>query len=409
MCDTFTSIASTKNPVTILAKNSDREPDEAQEIIHLPRQLHDNKKLFCTFIEIEQVEETYECLLSKPFQMWGAEMGVNEYGVSIGNEAVFTKVKFRKINDGLTGMDLLRLALERSKTATEAKDCIIELLEKYGQNACGGYKNKSFFYHNSFLISDKNEGWKLETAGKQWACQKVSSYDSISNGLTIEDDFDELSQEAISFARSKGYWKSNNGLNFRKAYSDWLYTYASKSKKRQACTYSGIANTSGQLQLQDCFDILQTHNLPESKFSSGKASAGSICMHATNFLNPSQTTGSMVSMIREKDQHTVWLTGTARPCLSIYIPFYFGNDISLNASENSLWWQAEKLHQWICKKYKHRKKLINESRLELQSELIELDRKVLTSEILSSVATEIAIEKVMGWINDKMKQFQILN
>ena len=65
-----------------------------------------------TYIEIAQVPHTHAVVLAKPYWIWGAEMGVNEHGVSIGNEAVFTKAQ-REKQPGLLGMDLLRLGLER--------------------------------------------------------------------------------------------------------------------------------------------------------------------------------------------------------------------------------------------------------------------------------------------------------
>ena len=82
----------------------------------------------CTYIRIPQVKHTHAVLLSKPFWMWGAEMGVNEHGLAIGNEAVFTKIPYQK-SDALTGMDLLRLALERAATASQAVTTITDLIE----------------------------------------------------------------------------------------------------------------------------------------------------------------------------------------------------------------------------------------------------------------------------------------
>ena len=73
--------------------------------------------------------ETNAVLLSKPFWMWGAEMGVNEHGLAIGNETVFTRVPYEK-RPALTGMDLLRLALERAATAQKAVHIVTDLMEQ---------------------------------------------------------------------------------------------------------------------------------------------------------------------------------------------------------------------------------------------------------------------------------------
>lgn len=132
MCDT---IAIVRKDGTYFAKNSDRDPNEAQYLEWNARQRHDSgAKVKCTWIEIPQVEETNATLLSKPFWIWGAEMGTNEHGVCIGNETVFTKTK-NESKPGLIGMDLLRLALERADTAQNACEVIVSLLEQYGQGA----------------------------------------------------------------------------------------------------------------------------------------------------------------------------------------------------------------------------------------------------------------------------------
>lgn len=61
----------------------------------------------CTYIEVEQVPKTHAVILSRPSWLWGAEMGANEHGVCIGNEAVWTKEPVEE-GEALLGMDLLR-------------------------------------------------------------------------------------------------------------------------------------------------------------------------------------------------------------------------------------------------------------------------------------------------------------
>ena len=171
---------------TVFGKASDRSANEPQPIVFVPAADHAaDERLKCTYIEIEQVAHTNAMILSKPSWIWGAEIGVNEHGLCIGNEAVFTK-ETRASEPALLGMDILRLALERADTARAAVDVIAELMEKYGQGGNCGF-DKEFYYDNAYLIADKNEIWHVETAGRHlWAAKKVEGAYSIS--ITIRQD-----------------------------------------------------------------------------------------------------------------------------------------------------------------------------------------------------------------------------
>ena len=135
-CDTLAVHKSlTAASANLFAKNSDRDVDESQPLIWFPAKKYPaGEKLRCTYIEIDQVEETYGMIGSKPWWIWGFEHGVNEHGVAIGNEADWSEVPPND-QEALLGMDLLRLGLERGKTAYEAMHVIIDLLESMARAA----------------------------------------------------------------------------------------------------------------------------------------------------------------------------------------------------------------------------------------------------------------------------------
>ena len=385
MCDTFVYIPSKEESTNIIfGKNSDREPNEAQAIIRIPAQQHKPEKLKCTYIEIPQVAETYEIIISKPFQMWGAEMGANEHDLVIGNEAVFTKVPINKKNSGLTGMDMIRLALERTKTADAALEMITDLIAKYGQHPNGGYQSE-LFYHNSFMIVDKIKAWVLETAGKHWVATEVKGYRSISNSLTIGEEFDLSSNGIEDYAIEKGFLKKGETFHFGKTFSDWFYTYFSKSARRYAKSCAlGINRT--KFNIEDAIEILSSHYVDGNEFDPSKMyNGGSVCMHATDFTNPTQSVGSMIAEIRKDEASTFWLTGTSNPCISVYKPFFMGGN-SLKQTEfiepaakfdDSFWWQAEKFHRQLMNNYHESKMIFNNDRLALQQSLLDTERKLI--------------------------------
>jgi secernin len=319
-CDTFVAYPpATKNAATIFGKNSDRPTGERQSIRVYPARPRSNEKdavvmLQCTYIAIPD-EGSCAVLLSQIDWMWGAEMGANEHGVVIGNEAVWTRVDTSR-EKLLLGMDLVRLGLERSTSADEALNVITSLLTKHGQGGPCAQDDETFTYHNSFLIADASHAWVLETAGEHWVAQKVSSGTrNISNGLTIRTEFDLHSDGLHAFAQENGLWDGKSPLDFAACFSSGGVDSSLDSRQACGCTLMSRHDNQHSLDANAMMAILRDHE-------------SGICMHGGGF----ETTASMVSELtalrREGDSSTGevkstfrkhWMTGKPFPCRSDFV------------------------------------------------------------------------------------------
>src|SRR5271163_251886 len=99
----------------IFAKNSDRPTSEVQVVEAHPRRPAGGH-LRTQYLEIPDTG-SWATVLSRPTWLWGAEHGVNEHGVAIGNERVSTTHDAASAKPALIGMDLVRLGLERARSA----------------------------------------------------------------------------------------------------------------------------------------------------------------------------------------------------------------------------------------------------------------------------------------------------
>ena len=305
MCDTLVALGnSTIDGSGIFGKNSDRPWDEVQLITYSPKlKISKGEELKCTYISVPQVNETYAVLLSQPWWMWGAEMGTNEYGVVIGNEAVHTLEPIRNI--GLLGMDLLRLGLERGKTARDAMEVIIELLETYGQGGGCAYNDPGWIYHNSYIIADPNEAYVLETADKWWIAEKVKNVRSISNSISIRGQGDIRRSGIIQHAIEKNYCKDDKEFDFAQSFSGSTISPVPSPYSREGKATNLLNENIGKITPKLMMEFLRDHQ------------AG-ICMHG-GF----ESTGSQVSHLLKEKKPIHWFTGTTLPCISIYKPYVF--------------------------------------------------------------------------------------
>lgn len=371
MCDT---LALRSERVTWLAKNSDRDPLEAQRVDVVPAVRGDRTPtLRCTWVEIPQLPDRHACILGRPAWMWGAEMGVNECGVAIGNEAIFSR-QVRKKGVALLGMDLVRLALERADSAEQALQIIVDLLQQHGQGGPAGYTQRDFRYDNSFLIADHSVVWKLETAGRQWVARRVEHADSISNALTIGTEY-ERSDEATR-QRSK---------NFRRDFDSWLIPFVGASHQRRASSLAEVSKLNAdQASFADLAAILRKHHRAEP------GGNRDLCMHAApshspwRFLRPSHTVNAMIVRIDHAGP-SVAFTGTASSCVSLFRPVDFQGEWSLCAQDL---WERHKV--WL-----DQRKLRGQHRRLFQRDIEAAEREIFAAiEATDLIAAE---RKAIAW------------
>lgn len=188
MCDCLVALAPwTAGGATLFAKNSDRPPSERQDLVWVPSR-RDTGPVRTTWTHVApHTADTVPCVLSVPSWCWGAEHGVNAAGVAVGNETIYTTLDPRGAPDALIGMDLVRLALERSVSAVEAVEQITTNIETHGQGGSGHdpASGRRRPYWSSFLVADRTDAWVVETSGRTVATMRVESTWAISNRTTI--------------------------------------------------------------------------------------------------------------------------------------------------------------------------------------------------------------------------------
>jgi secernin len=167
----------------VFAKNSDRPVGEVQLAVPFGRRPTAGCTLRTQYLSIGDTG-AHAALLSCPTWLWGAEHGVNEFGVAIGNERVATVHDAAQARPRLIGMDMVRLGLERARSADEAVDILIDLLTTHGQGGIADAAHQEA-YDSSFLIADPAHAFVLDTSGTDFAAARFPRGTAISNRLSV--------------------------------------------------------------------------------------------------------------------------------------------------------------------------------------------------------------------------------
>ncbi|MFQ5864110.1 MAG: C69 family dipeptidase [bacterium] len=385
MCDVLVAMPdATKNGKVIFGKNSDRPAGECQVLYYSPgRTQSADSEIHCSYVSVPEsypVLATFGC---RPYWCWGYETGMNEAGVVGGNAAIFTRSLREAANReplGLTGMDLLRLGLERGPSAEEAISVIVELLEKYGQwgSAVHGQNHIEGSYDNSFLIADRNEAWILETSGRRWIAERITEgIRSISNEPTIRNKWTKASPDLQEFAKNNGWWDAKNeSLDFALAYGDHENYSRQVSHIRWMRSQTLLERYKGKIDASSMMNFLRDHYegtfLQGPQFHQYLPDFLTLCMHDSpaGFTWGNTATSVVVELDQNNDSLIPFWLCYLPPCSGIYLAYFLSailpepvtspGKIGLQVlspseaskdefSESSLWWRFHRLVEEIRK------------------------------------------------------------
>ena len=347
MCDTIVALSdATADGAVLLAKNADTEVNEAQQILRLPaRDYRAGTALRVTHLTIPQAAHTHEVILDRSFWAWGGEIGCNEHGVAIGNEAAFSNQPADR--DGVIVLDLLRLALERAATAREAVSVVGQHVEAYGQGGnvqmMGNYQ-----FDGGLLIADRTEAYVVNCAGRHWASRRARSTEAISNRYQITDDWDMSSLPATGAK-----------ADFRARFADPAREHEVGADEREACAAGLLAARRGRITMHDMAAVLRDVGDEETYDVVSDERSVRVCMHAGP--TPGRFWHATGAMITEAlpDGVTVWMTGTSATDLSVFKPLFFGVPLpeaglqpTGTDGDGTLWWRHERLHRRAMARYR---------------------------------------------------------
>lgn len=352
-CDTMVVLApATAAGMTLFAKNSDRPPLEPQPVRQFSRERHaPGSRVRLQYLDIPQVEATAAMIGSQPTWLWGFEHGLNEHRVAIGNELVHTKQTPGEV--GLLGMDLVRLGLERARTAEEALEVITTLIETHGQGG-SGYAHMDVRYNNAFIICDPREAWVLDTNDRQWAARRTGETDSISNFISLGHDWERVSANARADAEARGWDAGGERFDFQGAYREADPGIYDGGETRQAQSAALLGDLRSHATPAHLRRVLRDHYAGAEVFQGSDPAEPEyygICSHVDPLWG---TTASMIAQLpADPARLPIYWLSMATPCTSAFLPVFpdgtipeaLGRAAGEEPGDDSPWWQYKRLQQ----------------------------------------------------------------
>jgi len=274
-------------------------------------------------VVVPQARETYTAVGVQTVGQWGYHHGVNTWGVAAG----CTRVRTRMTCDSptLAGTDLVRLGLERSRTARSAVDHVTDFLSRYGQGTGAADRR----IDSAFLFADASEAYVLETAGRYWVDQEVREIRAVSDVSTVRQDWDGIAPGFSGLAIEQGWWPADGSKVDFGGVAAAAKTPIADPFRRWGRATLLLEEQNGHVDLAFVRRVLSDHYegcSDEIDPLRPRHDLSSLCPHGRT--KDATTTGAslVVQLPREAAARIAWYC-PGPPCVGVYLPLVLAGDI----------------------------------------------------------------------------------
>lgn len=354
-CDIVTALGrATADGQTIFGQNISWRTGSAHPLYRVPgRDFARGEKIRADYLELPQARRTYTVLGSRPISCWGYRHGVNEHGVAAGC-SVYRNKKLLSPKPGLSGPDLVRLALERAESASQAVELITDLVERHGQGMFPGCPAEEAGDH-LFLIADPTQAFVVEAAANHWVYQEVREVRAVSNVCTIRQDWNRISPGLSGYVITEGWWPADGSkLDFTEALCESSLGENSALRRWGRATYL-LEQQNGHIDeafvrrlLSDHYEGTHYEVDPLASFHGPMP----LCRHPRSADGDATVASLVVSLVRNSERLLTASCAFGPPCSSVYFPIFldgdlpkpYGSDETESASD-SLAGRMRRLHE----------------------------------------------------------------
>jgi dipeptidase len=330
----------------IMAHNED---DVIPQIVNhhkIPHQIHASGETvqLGENMTLSQVPETYGYIWSEMPGLLYSDSYLNQNGVCICSNACPSREdRPELVGDGISNM-LRRLVAQRAKSSREGVHLAGKLIEQFGYTGSG----------RTYIICDPREGWLFcAVNGKHWVAARVpdNQVALVANTYTVQTvnladtmNFLGCSDDIKSYATRRGWYHpdTDGPFNFAKAYADSGAAVDPRNIARQWDGIRLIAATppnygdplpvsilpAKKVDVKKLMTVLRSHYEGTVLFDPDLATGNP----HNSFITPichHETQTSFIAELRDNmplDIGLVYWVCLSNPCVSTYIPYYYGID-----------------------------------------------------------------------------------